>query len=140
MLIFLSFKENRSFSLKINKKSPQSILNRDSTRNFNSVKKFCGLKRFYAPTFSVVEHLKEAEVAAPRVLHVVLLKSSLDHVRRVVLAGELEGKRTRQKTTEENVLKPHFVETMKLKSRCCFVFITFDSSNSVKVYEAFTLL
>lgn len=47
-------------------------------------------------TFAMVEHLEEAEVAAPEILHVVFLQSSLDHVRRVVLAGELQGEQTKE--------------------------------------------
>lgn len=41
-------------------------------------------------TFPVVEHLAEAEILTADGLHVVLFKSPLDHLRRVVLTGQLE--------------------------------------------------
>lgn len=41
-------------------------------------------------TFPVVEHLAEAEVLTADGFHVVLLKSPLDDLRRVVLTGQLE--------------------------------------------------
>lgn len=43
-------------------------------------------------TFSIVEHLVEAEAIAADVLHVVLFQSPLNHLRRVVLTGQLERK------------------------------------------------
>lgn len=43
-------------------------------------------------TFSIFEHLVEAEVTATEVLHVVLFKSSLNHLRCVLLTGQLERK------------------------------------------------
>lgn len=41
-------------------------------------------------TFPVEEHLAEAEVTMADVLHVVFLQRPLDHLRRVVLAGQLQ--------------------------------------------------
>lgn len=45
-------------------------------------------------TFPIVEHLAEAEVMAADVLHVVFFKSPLNHLRRVVLTGQLGMKQT----------------------------------------------
>lgn len=49
--------------------------------------KYVGFVR-YLELFSIVEHLAEAEVIRADVLHVVLFKSSLNHLRRVVLTGQ----------------------------------------------------
>lgn len=46
-------------------------------------------------TFPSVEHLAEAEIMTVDILHVVFLKSPLDHLRRVVLTGQLEMKQNR---------------------------------------------
>lgn len=43
-------------------------------------------------TFSIAELLAEAEVVAAHVLHVVFFNGSLNHLRRVVLTGQLERK------------------------------------------------
>lgn len=45
-------------------------------------------------TFPIVEHLAEAEVMAADVLYVVFFKSPLNHLRRVVLTGQLGMKQT----------------------------------------------
>lgn len=42
----------------------------------------------YLELFSVFEHLVEAKVTATEVLHVVLFKSSLNHLRCVLLTGQ----------------------------------------------------
>lgn len=44
-------------------------------------------------TFSTIECLAEAEILAAEMLHVVFFKSSADHLRCVVLAGQLGRKR-----------------------------------------------
>lgn len=45
-------------------------------------------------TFPIVEHLAEVEIMAADILHVVFFKSPLNHLRRVVLTGQLEMKQT----------------------------------------------
>lgn len=40
-------------------------------------------------TFPTVERLAEGEIMAAEILHVVLFKSSADHLGRVVLTGQL---------------------------------------------------
>lgn len=56
-------------------------------------------------TFSTVEHLAEAEIVAADILHVVFFKSPLNHLRRVVLTGQLEMKQTaRCQNTTKSIL------------------------------------
>ena len=45
-------------------------------------------------TFSIAEHLVEVEVMAADILHIVFFESPLDHLRRVILTGQLESKHT----------------------------------------------
>lgn len=55
-------------------------------------------------TFPVEEHLAEAEVTMADVLHVVFLQGPLDHLRRVVLAGQLQTGQNQGQSFYTNLL------------------------------------
>lgn len=68
---------------------------------------FCWSGQFvWKLTFSTLECLAEAELLTAEILHVVFFQSSADHLRCVVLAGQLGKKRMQdrgQNVTQQKV-------------------------------------
>lgn len=75
-------------------------------------------------TFPFVEHLVEAEIMTADILHVVFVKSPLDHLRRVVLTGQLEMKQMSLTSTAEKHDYDLNLEGCSFKTHfslyCCF--------------------